>query len=75
MFRIGQMYFDRKFRVDINLGMNVCFFIGNEEDIPYGLKASVRAGDRISGLFEFDPQDQFADFIDLEKVKIVKITT
>ena len=71
MFRIGQMFHNDKHMVKLECPTGWAeFVVGNPEDIPNDLKFSVYTGDRREGLFEFDPQDQFAYFINLEKVKI-----
>jgi hypothetical protein len=63
MFAVGQI---RRTNVTNALGKPEALFngiaypLGNPEEIPYGANM---------GLFEYDPEDQFAYYVPLEKVE------
>lgn len=73
MFKLGRMMNDRNgLMVSLPVAGDVHsrFYVDNVEEIPSAIVASVETGDLRMGLFQFDFDDQFAKYIDLDLVKI-----
>ena len=57
--------------VDITVGDHkLDFFISNIDDVPPNIKQEFESGDRVAGAFEFDPHDQFATYIPVDRLAI-----
>jgi len=46
----------------------VAFYVGNPDAMPYYLKQQADNNEPVAGVFEYDPQDQLAYYIPIEKI-------
>jgi hypothetical protein len=54
--------------VDPDRHHTIAFYVGNPEAMPYDLKTQADNNEPVAGLFEYDPQDQLAYYIPIEKI-------
>jgi hypothetical protein len=62
----NQWKYSASLKVD---GKHYSFFIDNPEDIPHDMRSQMDTGDRLAGVFTFEPEDQFARYIDQETLQ------
>ena len=72
MVKLGYFRYHRdKLTTNIHIGDDyISFFVDNAEEVPKEIIGSVFCGDVMVGVFEFDPQDQFATYIPDERLAV-----
>ena len=54
----------------VNPRTPIAYFVGNPKDFPEHVLFELNCGEKVAGVFDFAPEDQFAYYVPIEKVKI-----